>query len=97
MAGETWMTFIQTWLSVILQILTLSTILISLIKIINRIEREWNQREDRLIAAERAIRVLETDARTITSVDVKLADMKDEISRLRNRLDAFLDIQTRRS
>ena len=90
-------TIIQIWLSIVLQVLTLSTILISIIKIINRVEREWNQREDRLIAAERAIRVLESDARIITSVDVKLADMKDEMARLRNRLDTFLDYQTKRT
>jgi len=91
------MTSIQIWLGIVLQVLTLTTILISIVKVINRVEREWIQREDRLIAAERAIKMLETDARTITSVDVKLADMKDEISRLRNRLDTFLDYQTKRT
>lgn len=90
-------TIIQIWLSIVLQVLTLSTILISIIKIINRVEREWNQREDRLISTERAIRVLEADARTIASIDTKLADMKDEMARLRNRLDTFLDYQTKRS
>ena len=90
-------TIIQIWLSIVLQVLTLSTIVISIIKIINRVEREWNQREDRLITAERAIRVLESDSRVITSVDVKLADMKDEMARLRNRLDTFLDYQTKRT
>jgi len=90
------MTIIQVWLAIILQIITLATIIISIIKVINRIEREWNQREERLIAAEKAIKVLETDTRMITAVDVRLADMFKEIERMRNRLDSFLDLQTRR-
>ena len=90
------MTTIQVWLAIVLQVITLATIIISIIKVMNRVEREWNQREERLITAERAIKALESDARTITSVDVKLGDMKEEIGRLRNRLDNFLDLQTRR-
>ena len=91
------MTIIQIWLAIALQIITLLTIVVSIIKVINRVEREWNQREDRLIAAEKAIKILESDTRIVTSVDVKLSDMKDEVLRMRNRLDTFIDIQNRKS
>jgi hypothetical protein len=74
--------------------ITIITIFYGVFKIVNRNEREWQQREDRLIEAEKAIVALQADVKILTGIDVQIKEMKAEIERMRNRLDRFLDMQS---
>jgi len=83
----------RDWLIVVLQVISLFTVIFSAVKIINRNVREWEVRELRLMAIEKELDQMRTAIRDFSWVPVKLNDISGEIERLRNRLDRFLDAQ----
>jgi len=85
---------LKDWLSIILQCASLITIIFSAIKIINKNEREWIQREERLLRMEADINSMQGNAAKLVAVESKLSDLLSEMSRVRDRLDRFLDTQS---
>jgi hypothetical protein len=83
----------RDWLIIILQVVSLFTVIFSAIKIINRNVREWEVREMRLMAIERELDQMRISIKDFSGMPVKLNDIASEIERLRNRLDRFLDVQ----
>jgi hypothetical protein len=83
----------RDYLIIVLQLVSLVTVIFSAVKIINRNVREWEVRELRLAAIERELDQMRVAIRDFSGVPVKLNDIAGEIERLRNRLDRFLDVQ----
>ena len=83
----------RDWLIIILQVISLFTVIFSADKIINRNVREWDLRELRLLAIEKYLDAMRLAVKDFSGVPVKLNDIAGEIERLRNRLDRFLDVQ----
>lgn len=95
------MSFIHDWIGVILQLLTLCTIVISALKVIDRNIDEWKNREQRLSLIEQRLTKMESEldamrnmGRDISAILAKQTDTATEIERLRNRLDRFLDARS---
>jgi len=91
----------KEWLSIALQCLSLLAILFSAIKIINRNEREWIVREQRLLEIESDLKRIDSELASfrpimaqMAAISVKLAEVTAEMERIRNRLDRFLDTQS---
>jgi hypothetical protein len=84
----------RDWLIVVLQVISLFGIVFSAIKIINKNEREWSQRDERMMRMENEILRLMGDSSRLISVEAKLAEIATEMSRVRDRLDRFLDTQS---
>jgi len=82
---------LQSVLVIILQSLTLITVLYSAFRVVNRNVEEWRQREERLTMIERQVQVFAKSNAVITKVEVKLEELTTEIMRVRDRLDTFLD------
>jgi hypothetical protein len=85
---------LKDWLTITLQLVSLFTIIFSAIKIINKNEREWVQREERLLRMETDIQDMHGNTIKLVSVEAKLVDLISEMSRIRDRLDRFLDTQS---
>lgn len=85
------MGFIRDWVSLVLQIITLGTIFFTVFKVIDKNTREWEQREGRIVTIESDLKVLRTTREDLSKIDTKLSDLVSEISRVRDRLDRFLD------
>ena len=92
------MGFIKDWLGIILQVISLWAIIFSAIKIISKNEREWisresaeARREDRLQIVEKQLVEMHSETKQIVGIEAILVQVKDEIARLRNRLDNYLD------
>jgi len=83
----------RDWLIILLQVISLFTVVFSAVKIINRNVREWEVRELRLMAIEKELDAMRVAIRDFSGMPVKLNDISSEIERLRNRLDRFLDVQ----
>ena len=83
----------RDWLIIVLQLVSLFTVVFSAIKVVNRNTREWDVRELRLMAIEKEQEQMRVAIRDFLGVPVKLNDIGSEIERLRNRLDRFLDTQ----
>jgi len=82
---------LQSVLVIILQSLTLITVLYSAFRVVNRNVEEWRQREERLTMIERQVQEFAKSNAVITKVEVKLEELTTEIMRVRDRLDTFLD------
>jgi hypothetical protein len=85
---------LKDWLTITLQLVSLFTIIFSAVKIINKNEREWVQREERLLRMETDIQDMHGNTIKLVSVEAKLVDLISEMSRIRDRLDRFLDTQS---
>ena len=81
----------QSILVIILQSLTLITVIYSAFRVVNRNVEEWRQREERLIMIERQVQEFAKSNVVITKVETKLEELTTEIMRVRDRLDTFLD------
>lgn len=84
---------LKDWVMIVLQLVTLVSIVYSAIKVVNRNVMEWSQREQRLSLLESQIIELRRVEKELTSVDAKLLDISQEMTRVRDRLDRFLDSQ----
>ena len=82
---------LQSVLVIILQSLTLITVIYSAFRVVNRNVEEWRQREERLTMIERQVQEFAKSNAVITKVEVKLEELTTEIMRVRDRLDTFLD------
>jgi uncharacterized protein YoxC len=87
------------WLSLVLQICTLASIIISAIKILNRETQEWRDREERMKEAERGIRSLEAavvalqqNGAQLLAMTTKIADLSAEVSRIRDVSTALSEL-----
>jgi biopolymer transport protein ExbB/TolQ len=81
----------QSILVIILQSLTLITVIYSAFRVVNRNVEEWRQREERLTMIERQVQEFAKSNVVITKVETKLEELTTEIMRVRDRLDTFLD------
>lgn len=81
----------QSILVIVLQSLTLITVIYSAFRVVNRNVEEWRQREERLIMIERQVQEFAKSNTVITKVEAKLEELTTEIMRVRDRLDTFLD------
>ena len=81
----------QSILVIVLQSLTLITVIYSAFRVVNRNVEEWRQREERLIMIERQVQEFAKSNVVITKVETKLEELTTEIMRVRDRLDTFLD------
>jgi uncharacterized coiled-coil protein SlyX len=90
------------WLAAVAPTVNLIVLLVAAIRFSNRQEREWSQREERVIALEKDVASLRAKTDIIGTVSTQLidvkaemermrADLKIELERVRNRLDRFLD------
>ena len=90
------------WLAAIVPSVNLLVLLIAAVRFSNRQEREWSQREERVIALEKDVASLRAKTDIIGTVSTQLIDVKAEVERMRanlkielervrNRLDRFLD------
>jgi biopolymer transport protein ExbB/TolQ len=81
----------QSILVIVLQSLTLITVIYSAFRVVNRNVEEWRQREERLTMIERQVQEFAKSNTVITKVEAKLEELTTEIMRVRDRLDTFLD------
>ena len=81
----------RDWLVIALQLVSLFAVVFSAIKIVNRNEREWSQREERMNRMESELVRVMGDASRLVAVEAKLGDIASEMARVRDRLDRFLD------
>jgi biopolymer transport protein ExbB/TolQ len=81
----------QSILVIVLQSLTLITVIYSAFRVVNRNVEEWRQREERLTMIERQVQEFAKSNVVITKVETKLEELTTEIMRVRDRLDTFLD------
>ena len=93
---------LHVWLSAVVPGVNLMVLLIAAIRFSSRQEREWNQREERIIATEKDVAELQIEAKFTSAISTQLIDVKaemermridvkSEMERVRNRLDRFLD------
>jgi biopolymer transport protein ExbB/TolQ len=82
---------LQSILVIVLQSLTLITVIYSAFRVVNRNVEEWRQREERLTMIERQVQEFAKSNVVITKVETKLEELTTEIMRVRDRLDTFLD------
>ena len=68
-----------------------------MLKVLNRNNEEWRDRERRLVAIEEDLRGLRQESKEIVAFGAQLGRLEDEMKRVRDRLDTFLDIQAGRS
>ena len=84
----------KEWLSIILQVITLFSIVYSAVKIVNRNEREWVQKEDRISVIENNIKEMKASTIMLVALESKITELSGEMIRVRDRLDRFLDMQS---
>ena len=89
---------LRLWLAVVIPALNLLAILLAGIKILNRQTREFDQRESRMLEAEKAItqlqvsmRELQKETGTMVALSVRVEELCSEMKRIRDRLDRWLD------
>jgi uncharacterized protein YoxC len=85
------MPIFQAWLSISLSAATLCSLIIAATRVVKKQEREWAQNEDRLLNLEKNVQILLGDSKQLTTITAKLEDIGSEMSRMRDRLDRFLD------
>ena len=85
---------VKEWISLVIQLVTLLTVVFSAIKVVNRNQREWEKHENRVDLLEREVRSLTDDNERLIAVEAKLVEIGSEMSRVRDRLDRFLDMQS---
>ena len=84
----------REWIGLVLQAVTLLTVLFSAIKVVNRNQREWEKHENRVDLLEREVSSLVNGNECLIAVEAKLVEIGSEMSRVRDRLDRFLDTQS---
>ena len=91
---------VRLWFSVIIPTVNLMAIIIAGIKILNRQTREFEQREGRMVDAEKAImqlhcglRDLQKESNQLSSLSVRVEELCSEMKRMRDRLDRWLDVR----
>jgi len=84
----------REWVGLVLQMVTLLTVLFSAIKVVNRNQREWEKHENRVDLLEREVSSLVNGNERLIAVEAKLVEIGSEMSRVRDRLDRFLDTQS---
>jgi hypothetical protein len=88
------MMIFKEWIGIVLQLLTLTTIIVASVKVINRNIQEWDFKEARMTKMEEDIRSVLRDSSRLIAVEAKLTEISSEMSRVRDRLDRFLDTQS---
>ena len=88
------MNIAQGWITMVTSLMTLIVMLYGIIKIVNKNEREWIQRDDKLSIIDKDVSVLKSKMELLIGIDTKMSEMKEEVTRMRNRLDTFLDTRT---
>lgn len=88
------MTDLKDWMTVFAQFLNTFAILYGILRVVTRIEKENDDKSNRLIAAERAISTLQQAQSSFSAILTKVDDLGKEMERIRDRLDKFLDRQT---
>ena len=90
------MGILQGWLSIFLSAATLFSLIFAAGRVIKKQEREWAQNEDRLLDVEKNVRILLGDSKQLIVISAKLEDIGLEVTRVRDRLDRFLDTRTQK-
>jgi hypothetical protein len=86
----------RDWVQLIVPSLNLFLILFGVVKVFNRNEQEWKDKERRLAVTESNISNLQAFGLDIAAMKTKLAEIGSELERVRNRLDKFLDMHAAR-
>ena len=84
----------REWIALILQSITLIAVVFSAIKVVNRNQREWEKHENRVDLLEREVSNLIDGGERLVAVEARLVEISSEMSRVRDRLDRFLDMQS---
>ena len=79
------------WIQIGLGATSLIIIFYGMFKILNRNNEEWRDRERRLAYIEDEIVDMRKDSREIIQMGANLKSLEEEMSRVRDRLDRFLE------
>jgi hypothetical protein len=82
------------WFQIALSALSLAGILFGVVKVLNRNNEEWRERERRFVAIEQEIAEMRKEGKEIIAVGAQLGQVEKEMERVRDRLDRFLDMHT---
>ena len=63
-----------TWVTLIACLLNLIAIAYGIFKIVNKNEREWIQKKDRMIEMERTIISIQAEVKTVVAISVQITD-----------------------
>ena len=85
---------LQGWLIIAMNFCSLCGIVVTGWKIVSRNEREWERKEAQLDRHDNELLELRRDTTRLTAVEAKLVELMSEMSRVRDRLDRFLDNQS---
>ena len=86
-------TAVLQWLQIGLSMFSLAAILFGVIKVLNRNNEEWRERERRFVAIEQEVAEMRRESKEIIAIGAQLERVEKEIQRVRDRLDRFLDFQ----
>jgi hypothetical protein len=84
-------TVLLQWFQLAVAIVTLAGLAFSAMKIFNRNSDEWRDRERRLVGMEDEVKEMRTENRQILAFGSQLSELKNEMERVRDRMDQFLD------
>jgi biopolymer transport protein ExbB/TolQ len=80
------------WFQIVLSALSLAGILFGVVKVLNRNNEEWRERERRFVAIEQEVSEMRREGKEIIAIGAQLARVEKEMERVRDRLDRFLDL-----
>ena len=81
------------WLQIALSAASLAMIIFASLKVINRNNEEWRDRERRMVALEQELLELRKEGKEVIAIGAQMSRLEEEMTRLRDRLDRFLDSQ----
>jgi hypothetical protein len=84
---HTWLDYVQ----IVVPSANLFLILFGILKVFNRNETEWREKEHRLATVEADVATLKVISVDLAAIKVSVCDLTKEIIRVRDRLDRFLD------
>ena len=84
-------TSVLQWLQAVLSAMSLVAIIYGVFKVVNRNNEEWRERERRLVSVETEITEMRKEGKEIIAIGAQLQRLEEEMKRVRDRLDQFLD------
>ena len=82
---------LRAWVQTVFSFVSLLLIIWGILKVFSRNEMEWRDRERRLSSMESEIATLKGLTPDVAAIRVLLKEMNAEMSRIRDRLDRFVD------
>lgn len=86
---------IREWIQAASSMVSLLLIVFGLFKVFNRQESEWKEKERRLTVVETDVKVMKDIGMDVVAIRTKMSEIVGEITRVRDRLDSFLDAKGR--